>query len=206
MISAFEGGLPQDMRPHIKPPPIKLQPSTIGTKESSKTQHLEQHKSWNTMPQGFLQEKVKSDSLVRDFQSREQINLLHDQLLPKELSTNNIMKNETDSNSRNKTEVTHKKDIEEEKYNKELISVEDLVDKYYSLESSEVWIFPDQQRKICRTTIGKGAMDILEIQDTKCLSHQRSLDFPKLENLEKVYTYFHINFWLSILTFHLKTN
>ncbi|CAL0320302.1 unnamed protein product [Lupinus luteus] len=159
MISAFEGGLPQDMRPHIKPSPIKLQPSTIGTKESSMTQHLEQHKSLKTVPEGFLQEKVKS---------REQINMLHEQVLPKdtmqlkELSTNDIMNNETDSNSRNESKVTHKKDIE------------NLVDKYYSLESSEVWIFPDQQRKICKTSIGKGAMDILEIQD-----------FPKLETLVK---------------------
>ncbi|XP_019416999.1 PREDICTED: uncharacterized protein LOC109328145 isoform X2 [Lupinus angustifolius] len=183
MISAFEGGLPQDMRPHIKPPPIKLQPSTIGTKETSKTQLLEQHKSLNTVSEELLQEKVKS---------REQIKLLQDQVLPKEtmqlkeLSTNDILNNQTDSNSRNKSKVTHKKDIEEEKYNKELISegscdlhiqrdsMEDLVNKYYSLESSQVWIFPDQQRKICRTSIGKGAMDILEIQD-----------FPKLETLEK---------------------
>ncbi|TKY72792.1 hypothetical protein E2542_SST01537 [Spatholobus suberectus] len=62
MISAFEGGLAQDKRTHIKPPPTKHQTSLIERKDSSKTQHLEQDKSKNTEPAG-LHERVTSASL-----------------------------------------------------------------------------------------------------------------------------------------------
>ncbi|RZB90880.1 hypothetical protein D0Y65_023344 [Glycine soja] len=65
MISAFEGGLDQDKRPQIKPPPTKQQESSIERRDSSKTQHLEQDKSKNIDP-ADLQERVKSASLVRD--------------------------------------------------------------------------------------------------------------------------------------------
>lgn len=259
--------LKQDMRSHIKPPPTKYQSSKIETKDSSKTQHLEKDKSWNTEPAGFLQERVKSTSLVRDLQqapvytgeSRKQINLLN-QVSPedtrqlKELSTINILNKQTDSNGINKFKVAHKTDTEEEKYNKDLMrtstletvtvsgkmsekhsdrnhpcklfsskqdsnnpkkeekrrgnaskgsyelciqggspqkldSVVHFDDKYYSFESSGVWIFPDETRKICMTTSGKSEMGILESQVTKRFSHQRSLDSSKLENVEKVYKY-----------------
>uniref|UniRef100_A0A0R0I4M1 Uncharacterized protein n=1 Tax=Glycine max TaxID=3847 RepID=A0A0R0I4M1_SOYBN len=63
MISAFEGGLDQDKRPQIKPPPTKQQESSIERRDSSKTQHLEQDKSKNIDP-ADLQERVKSASLV----------------------------------------------------------------------------------------------------------------------------------------------
>ncbi|KAG5132987.1 hypothetical protein JHK82_024175 [Glycine max] len=62
MISAFEGGLDQDKRPQIKPPPTKQQESSIERRDSSKTQHLEQDKSKNIDP-ADLQERVKSASL-----------------------------------------------------------------------------------------------------------------------------------------------
>lgn len=235
--------LKQDMgsHSHIKPPPTKYQSSTTETEDSSKTQHLEQDKSWNTVPTGFLQERVKSASLVRDLQqtpvyigeSREQINQLLNHVSPKdtmqlkELSTINVLNKQTDSNARNKSNLTHKKDIEEEKYYKDLMrtstfetlevsgkmpekhldinhpckldSVEHFDSKYYSFESSGVWIFPDESRKICITTIGKRVMDLVESQDTKCISHQRSLDFSKLENMEKVYKYFQTPFWLTVV-------
>ncbi|KAK7411944.1 hypothetical protein VNO78_03389 [Psophocarpus tetragonolobus] len=58
MISAFEGGLAQDKRSQIKPPPTKHQESS---RDSSKTQHLEQDKSKNTEPSD-LHERVKSAS------------------------------------------------------------------------------------------------------------------------------------------------
>ncbi|KAG4990678.1 hypothetical protein JHK87_024135 [Glycine soja] len=63
MISAFEGGLDQDKRPQIKPPPTKQQESSIERRDSSKTQHLEQDKSKNIDP-ADLQERVKSASLI----------------------------------------------------------------------------------------------------------------------------------------------
>ncbi|KAL2340483.1 hypothetical protein Fmac_008423 [Flemingia macrophylla] len=49
MISAFEGGLAQEKRSHIKPPPIKHQ--------------LEKDKSKSTEAQDFTQERVKSASM-----------------------------------------------------------------------------------------------------------------------------------------------
>ncbi|XP_027360173.1 uncharacterized protein LOC113868610 isoform X2 [Abrus precatorius] len=57
MISAFESGLAQDKRSHIKPPPTKYQASIIERKDSSKTQHLEQDKSRTTEQADFLQER-----------------------------------------------------------------------------------------------------------------------------------------------------
>uniref|UniRef100_A0A0R0GAK9 Uncharacterized protein n=1 Tax=Glycine max TaxID=3847 RepID=A0A0R0GAK9_SOYBN len=62
MISAFEGGLAQDKRPQIKPPPTKQQESSIERRDSSKTQLLEQDKSKNTEP-ADLHERVKRASL-----------------------------------------------------------------------------------------------------------------------------------------------
>lgn len=131
------------MRPHIKPPPTKYQSSKIETKDSSKTQDLEQDKSWDTEPAGILQESVKSATQLKD------------------LGTVNVQNKQTDSSARNK------------------------LDKYYSFESSGIWIFPDETRKVCITTSGKSVMGIVENQDTESLSHQ-NLDFSKLENMEKV--------------------
>ncbi|CAK8531932.1 unnamed protein product [Lathyrus sativus] len=83
MISAFESGLPKDMRPNIKPPPTKYQVSPIEKKDSSDTRHFEQDKSLNIEPIGFLKEKLKSASLVKDLkelpenieESKEQIHI-----------------------------------------------------------------------------------------------------------------------------------
>ncbi|KAJ1439856.1 hypothetical protein SESBI_02078 [Sesbania bispinosa] len=235
MISAFESGMAKDIRSHIKPPPT--QASTIEMKDSSKTQHLDQDKSWNTKPAGFLQERMKSASLVRNLQqaplyigeSRDQINLLNDvspkdTMQLKELSTINILNKQTDSNARNKFKVAYNTDQEEEKNNKDFMrtSIFENVtvsgkmpekhsdasegsyklciqrdspqkldsgvhfdNKYYSYESPGVWIFPNEPRKICITTSGKSVMGILESQNTKRLSHQRSLDFSNIENVEK---------------------
>ncbi|RDX83115.1 hypothetical protein CR513_35999 [Mucuna pruriens] len=63
MISAFEGGLAQDSKSQIKPPPTKHQASSIERKDSSKARNLEQDKSRNTQTADFLQERVRSASL-----------------------------------------------------------------------------------------------------------------------------------------------
>ncbi|WJX28296.1 hypothetical protein P8452_17035 [Trifolium repens] len=62
MISAFESGMPKDMRPHIKPPPTKYQVNPIEKKDSSETQNSEQG-TLNIEPKGIFQEKAKSASL-----------------------------------------------------------------------------------------------------------------------------------------------
>ncbi|XP_061362781.1 uncharacterized protein LOC133306471 isoform X2 [Gastrolobium bilobum] len=146
MISAFECGMAQDKRSHIKPPPTKYQESKTETKDSSKTEHLEQDESWNIEPAGFLQERVES-ALEGSYELR-----IH-----------------RDSPQK-------------------LDSVGHFDNNYYSYESSGVWIFPDELRKICITTSGKSVMSIGGSQDTKRLSHQRSLDFSKIKNAAYVGT------------------
>ncbi|KAI5445855.1 hypothetical protein KIW84_013911 [Lathyrus oleraceus] len=90
MISAFESGLPKDMRPHIKPPPTKYQASPIEKRDSSGTRHLEQDKSLN-----MEQEKSKSASLVKDLQEvPENIEESKEQI--------HIPKRQMNSNARNK--------------------------------------------------------------------------------------------------------
>ncbi|KAL1363702.1 uncharacterized protein LOC107478820 isoform X1 [Arachis duranensis] len=68
MISAFESGMAQDMRPYIKPPPTKYQSSKIERKDSSKTRYLEQDKSQDAEPAAILQENVnkRTDSNARN--------------------------------------------------------------------------------------------------------------------------------------------
>ncbi|XP_012574189.1 uncharacterized protein [Cicer arietinum] len=225
MITAFESGLPKDMRSHIKPPPTKYQVSPIEKEDSSEAQHLEQDKSLNKEPSGFLQERVKSASLVTKEESIGQIKLLNyaqpKNTMQLELSTTNTLNKQTDSNARNKDQVEEtnnneayskhhmmttsifetvtvsgKMPLKEEKrrgkapeVSYETCTERDLDNKYYSFESSEAWIFPHESRRICVTTSGKSVMDILENEDTKHLSQQRSFDFPKVENKEKNATY-----------------
>ncbi|XP_057434151.1 uncharacterized protein LOC130726849 isoform X2 [Lotus japonicus] len=222
MISAFEGGLPKDMKSHIKPPPTKYQASTTDTEETSKARHSEIDKSWNTKPENFLEEGEKSSSLVRNMQkapvhfgeSRDHMKQLNNvspeetQQL-KELSTIKTLNKQTVSNDRKRFKVSYNTDKEEEKSDKVLMrtsafetvtmsgtmpekhspqkldSVAHFGDKYHSFESSGVWIFPEEPKKICITTSSKNVMDRVESQATKRLSHQRSLESSKIENIEK---------------------
>lgn len=83
------------MRPHIKPPPTKYQVSPIEKRDSSGTRHLEQDKSLNIEPIGFLKEKSKSASLVKDLQEvPENIEESKGQI--------HIPKRQMNSNARNK--------------------------------------------------------------------------------------------------------
>lgn len=112
------------MRPHIKPPPTKYQVmSPIEKKDSSE-------------PIGFLQEKLKCASLVRDLQevpehieeSREQIHIPNRQIDSNARNEDQEEKQihkpnrQTDSNSYIETEIDGSKyekiqDIKESKFN-----------------------------------------------------------------------------------------
>ncbi|XP_058758602.1 uncharacterized protein LOC131631843 isoform X4 [Vicia villosa] len=136
MISAFESGLPKDMKSHIKPPPTKFQVmSPMEKKDPSETRHFEQDKSLNIDPIG-LQEKSKSASLVRDLQevpehieeSREQIHIPNRQIDSNARNEDqqeeqiHIPNRQIDSNSYIKTEIDGSKyekiqDIKESKIN-----------------------------------------------------------------------------------------
>ncbi|XP_045789926.1 nucleolar protein dao-5 isoform X2 [Trifolium pratense] len=169
MISAFESGMPKDMRPHIKPPPTKYQVIPIEKKDSSETRKFEQD-TLNIEPRGFYQEKAKSTSLVRNMQqvpehigeSKEQINTLN-------RKTDSNLRN-TDQEEETNNKVSCSRDQEEEKNNRNLMATstfetvkrplkeekrrdkdsevtyescieKDLDNNYYSFESSEAMIF-----------------------------------------------------------------
>jgi len=171
------------MRSHIKPPPTKYQANPIEKKDSSATQHLEQDKSLNTESRGFLQDRVKSASLVRNLQqvpvhieeSKEKIK----DTVQLESSTINIPNKQTDSNARNKdqedesnSKVPNSRDQEEERNNRNLTRTS-------TCETIKV------SGKMPLKLSDRNTLNNL-IEDAKCLSHQRSLDFPKIGNVDKV--------------------
>jgi len=171
------------MRPHIKPPPTKYQASPVEKKDTSETQHLEQDKSLNIEPRAFLQERVKNASLVRNSQqvpvhieeSKEKVK----DTVQLELSTINILNKQTDSNARNKdqeeesdSKVAYSKDQEEEKNKRNLMRTSTFETVIVS-------------GKMPLKLSNRNTLNNL-IQDAKCLSHERSLDFPKIENVDKV--------------------
>ncbi|KAK7329080.1 hypothetical protein VNO77_23226 [Canavalia gladiata] len=100
MISAFESGLAQDKRSHIKPPPTKDQASTIERKDSSKIQNLEQDKSGNTEPSDFLQEGVRSASLNKSYVGTGTEGSKNDKIQEIEESKTKNSDNRGDENSR----------------------------------------------------------------------------------------------------------
>ncbi|KAK2395537.1 putative replication factor C subunit [Trifolium repens] len=170
MISAFESGMPKDMRPHIKPPPTKYQVNPIEKKDSSETQNSEQG-TLNIEPKGIFQEKAKSASLVRNMQqvpehieeSKEQINTLNRKTdsnarnTDQEEETNNEVSScsrdqEEEKNKRNlmakstfeTVTVSGKMPLKEEKRrdkDSEVSCIEkDLYNNYYKFGSSEAMI------------------------------------------------------------------
>lgn len=182
MISAFESVPPKDIRSPIKPPPTKYQASPIEKKDSSETQHLEQDKSLNTEPRAFLQERLKSATLVRNLQqvpvqigeSKEKIK----DTMQLELSTKNIPNKQTDSNARNEdqddesnSKVRNSRDQEKERNNR-------ILTRTSTCETINV------SGKVPLKLSERNTPNNLS-QDAKCLSHERSLDFTKIENVDK---------------------
>ncbi|CAI8589860.1 unnamed protein product [Vicia faba] len=134
MISAFESGLPKDMRPHIKPPPTKYQVmSPFEKKDSSETRHFEQDKSLNIEPISFLQEKSKSASLVRNLQEVPEHIIPNRQIDSKE-------RNEDQEEEINKNAAASSRDQEEEKNYRNLrrtSTYETFDNNCYPFENSE---------------------------------------------------------------------
>lgn len=159
------------MRPHIKPPPTQYQESTIEKKDSSDTQHKINNKVAYNRDQE--EDKSNKDSMRTATVSGE---------MPMEHSDRNTP-----------SEGSHELVIQRDSPQK-LDSVVQLDNKYSSFESSGVWTFPEEFRKICITNSGKSVMDFMESQDTKSSRHQRSLDFTKIKTIEKVYKYIQTGF------------
>lgn len=169
------------MRPHIKPPPTQYQESTIEKKDSSETSETPPHNINNKVAYNRDQEEDKSNKDLMRTCAFEMATVSGK--MPLENSDRNTP-------SEGSYELVIQRDSPQK-----LDSVVQLDNKYSSFESSGAWTFPEEFRKICITSSGKSVMDFVESQDTKRSRHQRSLNFAKIENTEKVYSkYFQTGF------------
>lgn len=145
---------------------------------------MEQDKSLNTEPRAFLQERLKSATLVRNLQqvpvqigesNKEKIK----DTMQLESSTKNIPNKQTDSNARNEdqddesnSKVRNSRDQEKERNNR-------ILTRTSTCETIKV------SGKVPLKLSDRNTLNNLS-QDAKCLSHERSLDFTKIENVDKV--------------------
>ncbi|XP_021893291.1 uncharacterized protein LOC110811184 isoform X2 [Carica papaya] len=177
VINALETSLTQDIKPNSKSSWMKPQPSSIGMDSSFKSSLINEMKKGKDKSVAGKTIKLSLTEELRQTptEKRKQIGLnkpshtsasSHNSSNVKELSPEKTENSKTDADLKNKFKVLQKevdvKQVHIRGASSNKLKHRACQDgKYYTSESSGLWVFPDEGKPLCITAGGKRVMDLM---------------------------------------------